>query len=354
MPPDDRLILDHVLLHPSCGVVLIDSIADAAAGEAGNAIVDRFRRFLEDGEFETFFPGFLPVVRLSELPEQPAAWRSLLTEAFADAPLLTIKDGGWAAALTTVVASGGRRRDPRPTTGPQTERATKEQPAASFAVPPPAAREATPADMAFRLVADPAARPMPAQHRLGRSLWLAGPLVAVTVVAAELSWFWHGEIADRATAPVRPATMDSQKITTLPPPAAPAVTTRAAPPPASAPTIGAAGRRADIPATTPTSTPRAAGDEAPPMPQPPPVTAAQGEPPPIPAEKPAFNPIAVRSPARALLHEPAKRALRYESPRRPHRVRPSAIARDTDLTPLGSGPPIDARDLPPLEPADGQ
>jgi len=112
-PPDEAL-LDHVLIHPACGVALM-SRADAA--EDAEQIVALFRMSLERGEFETFFPGYLPVVFVPGVPRDIAGLQDALAHAFARAPRLSIHDHAWAESLAAVLDSKAHLGAPEADTG---------------------------------------------------------------------------------------------------------------------------------------------------------------------------------------------------------------------------------------------
>jgi hypothetical protein len=311
----DRLVLDYILVHPACGVVLIDAADSPTAERERNAALDLFRRFLDEGEFETFFPGYLPVVQLPCELHDGEGLPALIAEAFADAPLLTVKDRGWAGALVTVVeaavveAARTNRRE-RSATPPQTQveafaAPPQERNGAHTATAPPASiraerpviapgvRDAAPAGTAApraaatpaRPSADPRQRdPIPsllhaepeervAPTRWRREHWMLVPLIAIgTIGLAALFW----EPASRhppttvASAPVSAAPQDAAPAGAAPlaaPSAADAEPAPAQPPAASA----------TIPVPAP---PEASAPVAPAAIEPPPVAPTAIEPPP--------------------------------------------------------------------------
>ena len=380
-----RVIVDYVLVHPACGVVLIDAAEASVADRDRGAAAELFRQFLDDGEFETFFPGYLPIVQLpcelhagEELPD-------LVAQAFADAPLLTVKDRGWANALVTVIEAA--RTDQRPGFGvppAPAHRAASPSPASPLhpmasppsASPPPASL--APAGLppgTSPLQADPAARPV--VERRSASRWAVMPLVAIGAMGAAALLWEHAGTRDAVEAPVA-ATADTSAPAHVvasgetaaiaippanPPPTplvapplpSPAAPIAAPPPDAPAPPMSVA--PAMIPPPKPPTEDRVARLAAAPKtpaPSPAPVAddhAANVAWPPLPAIKPVVHRGEIAQSSRAVPagqtpHEPS--FIAHPSP--PHRVERARAMTHEKLMPVGKGPPIDAADLPPLGP----
>lgn len=346
----DRFVLDHVLVHPACGVVLIDD-ADRSAGHDNRDAIGCFQRFLDEGEFEIFFSGYLPVVRVSCAHDTSDHLPRVIADAFAHVPLLSIKDAGWANALATVMVSAGRNRPEAfapaaspakgaskaaPNSAPMAAPVSAPMTAAAIELPPMPSAAAMRRDDGFHLSADPNARPVSLRQHVAWP-WMAG-LVLVTGAAIAAAALWHGErLASRQFAAKQPAV--SAPIVGVAPRAAarpPSGSSRNASP--SKNRSGSAGIGASAVAAAPPLS----------------ATAAPPSPPPLAAEKPV---LARRSTTPGLQpsQEIAGHLRRKEASRVPHaRVHAPTPerARAAFLTPEGSGPPINARDLPPL-PDDG-
>jgi hypothetical protein len=131
-----RFTFAHVLLHRSCGVVLIG--AGEGTPGAANAAIAGFRRFLSEGEFEAFFPGYLPVIHLPAELAASGDLAAVIVDSFAKQSLLSIRDESWAASLAGVIAGTDTAAQPAP---PSPERARDERRAAPAAPAPPAAEK---------------------------------------------------------------------------------------------------------------------------------------------------------------------------------------------------------------------
>jgi hypothetical protein len=98
-------VFSVVLVHPACGVALLDPVQGLAPAMIGKEAVARFRGFLEHRAFTTSYPGYLPIVALPTARLMSADPCVALIEAFANLPLLTIKDSRWADALIRLLRS---------------------------------------------------------------------------------------------------------------------------------------------------------------------------------------------------------------------------------------------------------
>src|SRR4051812_35893584 len=100
--PGQVLQVPYVLLHPEVGVALID----VAPGEALGA-EPAFRARLEAARFAAIFPGHLPVVHLQVQSEELHQLGSLLPEAFATLPPISLPSGdGWVSVVRRALARG--------------------------------------------------------------------------------------------------------------------------------------------------------------------------------------------------------------------------------------------------------
>ena len=103
--PPDRIAVDYLLLHPDHGAALVSFGAMRTTPGADANVIDGFRRFLYGRGFDTFFPGYLPIVRLTIAGPEVALAGRMIVRAFGDIPRLTIRDREWAAAVETVLIS---------------------------------------------------------------------------------------------------------------------------------------------------------------------------------------------------------------------------------------------------------
>lgn len=96
--PADATDADYVLLHPGCGIALIDVILSRTGDPAR-----RLREFLENEGFSQEFPGTLPIVRLVLKPTETTSFRRRLDSAFAEGPPIAIANPDWVAALNDLL-----------------------------------------------------------------------------------------------------------------------------------------------------------------------------------------------------------------------------------------------------------
>src|SRR5579872_4329924 len=61
----DRIAVDYLLLHADYGVALLSVGALRTSANVDALMIEAFRRFLHGRGFDTFFPGYLPIVRLT-------------------------------------------------------------------------------------------------------------------------------------------------------------------------------------------------------------------------------------------------------------------------------------------------
>ena len=337
-----RVALDYILVHPACGVAVIDA-AETAVG--GALAVDALRKFLKAGEFETFFPGYLPIVPLCGAAEAPTDLTQQLADAFANAPLLTIREDGWAAALATVVGSAEPGGTTLQATAPPSQDAppNRPRPIAAPLAPP----ETTHTERAFGLYADPTIRVDTGADGRGRLRWMVGALAACTMlVAASLLW-QHRLGADDSVASHRGWNIQPSATEALPPIASAA-------PPTHAPTASVTTPAPIVP-TTNARVPNAAAA----LPEPsaasvPPLASGHVTPipettPPKPVEKPS-RVIKPSPPLHRRVHDGEPKRSRREATHARRHPEPPQATKAISHTPIGNGPPIDLSDLPSLPP----
>ncbi|HUA53683.1 MAG TPA: hypothetical protein VMB81_16040, partial [Candidatus Sulfotelmatobacter sp.] len=166
--PPDRIAVDYLLLHPEHGVALVTVGAMRATATVDAAVIEGFRRFLLGRGFDTFFPGYLPIVRLTVAPQEAAVAGRLVVRAFADVPRLTIKERDWAEAIAIVLTASGSDAAPAEPPDPDQNLELRRDELPASDMPPRPARAqpaAAPhlADIARREDAEPAAAAAPAR-----------------------------------------------------------------------------------------------------------------------------------------------------------------------------------------------
>jgi hypothetical protein len=388
-----------VLIHPDIGVALID-----AAPRDPAAALGAFRADLEAQRFAEFYPGDLPIVGLSIAPEEIAEIGDRLAAAFEAAPRLTIADGDWADAVIEVLLTPADLpmapvHEPIPESEPVHQPAAEEpipepepidEPTVEEPIPEPepapvyepAADERLepapemPAPLPLDMPSlDSPMRPMmlewpfePREQpraRPGYGRWAAAAAALLLFCGVGLAAWTIGE---REQAPADAALPSQEAEAPVPPQlpaseqkaadARPAATPTPAPPPVppAKPVILAAKPLASPPPAAPTPTPV----------EPLPVILAAKPLAPLPPAAPKPTPVeplpqiaaneaaSTPPPAKAVSPPPAAR------PSAPARTLATAPrpSREARLTPARRhpaeterGPPIDATDLPPLEPA---
>ena len=341
--PPDRVAADYLMLHRDYGVALVNFASNRSTANIDATAIDAFRRFLYGRGFDTFFPGYLPVVRFTVTPQEVTIAGRLVLKAFADLPRLTIKDPEWADAVDTVLTSVGSNgtisdlsEPPPPDREPIAEpaRIIRHDP---FPAPPPAA--ARPGN--FEFASQPTPRPAasaPTAEQPREAAPAATPIVARRPGDAD-------NPADDAP-PLHPAPDLTARRPEPPPAPAPAAArseisdlpSQPTPKPAaSAPTAEQPCEPA--PAATPivAHRPDAAdnpGDNAPPLHPAPDLTARRPEPPLAPA--PAAARSEISEPPSQPTPNPAASAPTAEQPREPA---PAAA-------PITARRPDDANDAP--------
>ena len=272
------LEVPHVLLHPEIGVALID----IAPGEAVGA-EPAFRARLESARFAAIFPGELPIVHLQLQPEELSSLDTLLPNAFATLPRLSLPGGdGWVSVVRRALATRQPLRDGR---APPPEAAQDR-----VSRPPMLSREVAAQRAGLPpVMGEPLLEPQRARWPgLAMALGLAG----VTALAAGAAVFWSGS---QPAEPPRAATTPADRSGTQVPAmaatggSAPAPALTPAPPRAvagspAAPPPAARDRAAAVPPAPPPRTP----DPAPPAPPRalPPTPAVAAIPPPPAAAEP--------------------------------------------------------------------
>jgi hypothetical protein len=96
--PADATDADYVLLHPDCGIALIDVILSRTGDPAGH-----LREFLENEGFFEQFPGTLPIVRLVLKPTETVSFRRRLDTAFTEDAPIAIANPDWVAAINDLL-----------------------------------------------------------------------------------------------------------------------------------------------------------------------------------------------------------------------------------------------------------
>jgi hypothetical protein len=98
--------IPFVLLHPEVGVALLEVDGSAPPVPEAEAVL---RQRLQSARFDCIFPGYLPIVHLRLAPGEIGAIDSILGEAFAALPELSIPGGdAWASVLRRALSP----RDP--------------------------------------------------------------------------------------------------------------------------------------------------------------------------------------------------------------------------------------------------
>jgi SH3 domain-containing protein len=106
--------IPFVLLHPEVGVALLE-LAPGTAADAEGVL----RRRLEAARFDGIFPGHLPIVHLRVAREDLAALDSILHEAFAAVPPLSIPGGdAWMRVVERALSPRDVTRGASPATQP--------------------------------------------------------------------------------------------------------------------------------------------------------------------------------------------------------------------------------------------
>jgi hypothetical protein len=98
--PGDPAVADYAVIHPRYGIALIDVAQRRRAGKPEQQL----RRFLNDRNFTSRFPGALPIVRLVLAPCDAETLERQLREAFAAVPPVAIGDADWVAAIHALLA----------------------------------------------------------------------------------------------------------------------------------------------------------------------------------------------------------------------------------------------------------
>ncbi len=233
--PPGGMRLDYVLLHPRCGIVLLE-----AAPGCGRDAVAVFSRCLDRQHFHEVFPGELPVVHLVYPAEADCSLAQGVAAAFAGVPELTVADADWAEALSELLlslsaaegaADGSLRREaPRSAGDASPSPADQTAPAAAAPTAVDAQRSA---DAAEAMIL-PDARSEAAQaRRRARRAWVAGNAIVIAALgAAAGGWMaihWNFQPAPLpAVVAVIPA---------VEPPPAPSKTTLSAAPSTIAPQV---------------------------------------------------------------------------------------------------------------------
>jgi hypothetical protein len=102
-PPGHPVRVELALMHPLLGVALIDTRTVTVDGE------EVLRSRLAETQFAAIFNGYLPVLNGSVEPAELPSIATILTNAFAELPQLTVAGGdAWLATLTRVVVPGDR------------------------------------------------------------------------------------------------------------------------------------------------------------------------------------------------------------------------------------------------------
>jgi hypothetical protein len=371
--------IDVVLIHPEIGVALIDEAPRDPAGALG-----AFQTYLAAQRFAAFYPGELPVVTLSIAPEQIEEIGDRLAAAFEAAPRLTVADNDWADAVIELLLTPddlpmapvgepifAEAPLPRPVAEPPVE--TEPPVEAGPLVEAEPLVETEPEMAATRPFAIPTLEtrlePMMAEwayaareERAPR--WRAGHIAAV---AALLLFAGVGLAAwnlgdDGSTGPEATASGPREAEALVPPqPVAPEQKVAEAPPapapapppvPPAPPVLLSAKSMAPLPPAPPKPTPVeplpqiAVIETAPPPPEPARSAAPPARESPPPARAPAravpSSPGGVTRPA------PVQRAVAAAP--RPTREARLTPPRQLPAEPSEAGPPIDATDLPPLDP----
>jgi hypothetical protein len=98
---------DYLLLHADHGIALVNAGPRRLPETVDAFAIEGFRRFLQGRGFDAFFPGYLPIVRLTIGSQDAAPAPRLIAESFACVPRLTIADPAWAEAVGTVLTATG-------------------------------------------------------------------------------------------------------------------------------------------------------------------------------------------------------------------------------------------------------
>jgi hypothetical protein len=379
--PPDALATDYALLHPTRGVALIDVVAasdrvpsPAAAARHGSLSAQRFQRFLDSEGFTSFFPGTLPIVHLFA-PADGADLADRLAAAFAAADPATVADPDWAEAVNGLLvspldAAPPPTAPPGPMPPPTRHDASRGSLDAAAALRPTFGLNVSPEDDVWRLRSDTRARspgghPGDDEASIGarRRRW---PLVLLAAAAVAA---WAGWITTTQHDDSRPEA--GSELALAPPPASPIPPllpgTPSQPPDPLAPKVIApspTGGATAIPSPSASPQPRAAWGS------PPSTEVASTEPAPAdqlprhddparivrPETKPQVEkPVAKVKPPSRPAPAPAsvKTETREPAAPPPHRTATAVAEAVPDVPrlrqPASEGPPIDARDLPPLE-----
>ncbi len=109
--PRGDIAADCLLLHAALGVALVERAPERprieTAPERYADPAEAFRSFLDSEGFTSFFPGFLPIVRLIVAPDEPGIGRRAYA-ALASLPDLGIVDPEWVEALHSLLAEPAR------------------------------------------------------------------------------------------------------------------------------------------------------------------------------------------------------------------------------------------------------
>lgn len=271
--PGQPLIIPHVLLNPELGAALVD----IAPGETLGA-EEAFRARLEAARFGAIFPGYLPVVHLQLEPYELDHLGTLLPQAFAALPPLSLHAGnGWVGVAWRAIAA----RDLAIHDAPE-----QAQPDPSRAPPPPILNR----DVAARragFTGMPRHQPVeaePAASRRWTSLPLALGLAGLAAVAAAAMVLWG---AGSPSQPVEQAQTQQAPESTGAAPAAPVPVAGGGPAAVSSSQPRSAEPLAAPPAGTPQ---RLAASAARPEPVPPqPAAAPRPAAPPVQAATPPLQ-----------------------------------------------------------------
>jgi hypothetical protein len=366
----DRFVIPYVLVHAACGVALLEPGRTARATRTNTQSAIRFRNFLDAGEFASFYPGYLPVVSLPIEQITSADPATVLVEAFANLPLLTIKDPGWADALVTVLKSGTSLDDP-PRREPIADKRSASiapitlapEPASSPTAPstmpqegarPQENHRAAIADGAgsstqpIHLRVDPALRREPGRQTRNVPLTIAGVLFMMVLAVAAMIVPWRARPTGNDVATIAPSAAPAEQPQTLPPAAA------TLPPEPSPPVSPPQHQSSPPPPLRPAHEPVAPQDTAAAHRTPPPTaTKPVGQATHAPTDITARARAAAPPPRRAVVAEgdhltnPSHAAPVHPAWSYAETASPKAVAQDR----CEDCPPVDVTDLPPLAPS---
>jgi hypothetical protein len=327
--PSGTVVLDYVVIHREHGIALLGGTPSGAVDPVACC-----REWLRQQGFFDRFPGFLPIVHLVAGRED--AWKTVkrIVTAFDETPPLTLPPG-WSTALAELLA-------PNPDAG----QAPGEEPQPTPAKPSLDADE--PPLRRGRLSSQAEWRPLLATPQQPRSGALRATLLLLVgaAIGAGLLYAVSAGLRFGSGSPAV-ATSDPAARETLPLP--PAIATLPPTEPAASPTDHPADAAEDAapvaaPPAGPTDHPAGAAEEATPVAAPPVPAAVPDDHGPAPSGRPNR---ARATPANA---KPApRRATPSEIDRAALASQPLLDSPVPLMPRQRSGPPIDVRDLPPLD-----